>query len=157
MSIASDCRGNLWFFKCVLLSQAWWLNRVWHCCLCRNVIKALCCAIRCSYGRNKGASWSKSKKWGACFDTLCFRSNTQGSQYCILAKSRGQEILWCLLMIKMYFFKKKYHWDSLTVCDCWTYWKWQDCMLSHQFLWKLSLEAAPCIYWWWKQTTFFQT
>lgn len=24
---------------------------------------------------------AKCKKWGACFDTLCFRSNTQRSQY----------------------------------------------------------------------------
>lgn len=29
----------------------------------------------------KGASWSKSKKWGACFDSLCFRGNSQGSQH----------------------------------------------------------------------------
>lgn len=81
----------VWVIFCVCnFPQVWWLNRVW----CRSVCVALLsmhqgrycyqsplCAIHCSYGRNKGASWSKGKKWGACFDTLCFRSNSQGSQY----------------------------------------------------------------------------
>lgn len=45
---------------------------------------------------------AKARNGALVFNMLCFRSNSQGSQY---FGKKGQEIPWCLLMIKNYFFK----------------------------------------------------
>lgn len=103
------------------------------------VIKALCCAIHSSYGRNKGASWSKSKKRGACFDTLCFRSNSQGSQYFGNKRRKFRGACW--------WSKPTFSKISLGQFNC----LWSLNMLevagfssncAQQFLRRLNLEAA---------------
>lgn len=76
------------------------------------VIKALRCAIRCSYGRNKGASWRETQEMGVLV-LIRYVSTVTLRGHSILAKRPGNSMV--PVDDQNLLFHKDL-WDGLTVC-----------------------------------------